>query len=319
MIVVDHFTDEMYITELLRENEPSQMEDINKLIINGKFQQFDFHLKGDVESNMTDQEFRDMVTKCKVHIQRGDVFQIVPSRRFQQQYSGDEFNVYRKLRSINPSPYLFFFDYGSYTIFGSSPEAQLIIKNRIAEIHPIAGTVKRTGDAEADALRAQELVLNPKENAEHIMLVDLARNDLSKNATDVKVAKYRELQQFSHLYHLVSIVNGIIKEKVSNYQIFADTFPAGTLSGAPKHMAINLIDMYEPTKRGYYGGGIGGIMFNGNFIHAIMIRSFMAKNNTLYFQAGAGVVIDSTEEGELQEVNNKLAALRKALESADKK
>lgn len=319
MIVVDHFTDEMYITELLREGESSAMEQIQKLIINGKFQQFDFHLKGEVESNMTDQDFRDMVSKCKVHIQRGDVFQIVPSRRFQQAYSGDEFNVYRKLRSINPSPYLFFFDYGSFTIFGSSPEAQLIVKNRIAEIHPIAGTVKRTGDAEADAVRAQELVLNPKENAEHIMLVDLARNDLSKNAVDVKVAKYRELQQFSHVYHLVSIVNGTIKEGVSNYQIFADTFPAGTLSGAPKHMAINLIDQFEPTKRGYYGGGIGGIMFNGNFIHAIMIRSFMAKNNTLYFQAGAGVVIDSTEEGELQEVNNKLAALRKALESADKK
>ena len=318
MIIVDHFTDEMYVIELLQEDEPSEMEEITKLIINGKFQQFDFHLQGEVTSNMSDQDFRDMVSKCKEHIQRGDVFQIVPSRRFEQKFSGDEFNVYRKLRSINPSPYLFFFDYGSFTIFGSSPEAQLIIKNKTAEIHPIAGTVKRTGDAEADAIRAQELVHNPKENAEHIMLVDLARNDLSKNAKEVKVAKYRELQQFSHVYHLVSIVNGTIKEGVSNYQIFADTFPAGTLSGAPKHMAINLIDQFEPTKRGYYGGGIGGIMFNGNFIHAIMIRSFMAKNNVLYFQAGAGVVIDSTEEGELQEVNNKLAALRKALETAAK-
>jgi anthranilate synthase component I len=318
MIVVDHFKDEMYIIEMLKSGEASQIENIQKIIINGKFQQFDFMLEGEVTSNMEDQTFRDIVTKCKEHIQRGDVFQIVPSRRFEQKYSGDEFNVYRKLRSINPSPYLFYFDYGSFTIFGSSPEAQMIVKNRVAEIHPIAGTVKRTGDIEADKISAQELLNNPKENAEHIMLVDLARNDLSKNTQDVKVVKYCELQQFSHVFHLVSIVNGIIKEGVSSYQIFADTFPAGTLSGAPKHMAINLIDRFEPTKRGYYGGGIGGIMFNGNFIHAIMIRSFMATQNTLYFQAGAGVVIDSTEEGELQEVNNKLAALRKALEIANK-
>jgi anthranilate synthase component I len=319
MIIVDHFTDEMYIIEMLKEGEDSQMETIQKLIINGKFQQFDFILNGEVTSNMDDQTFRNIVTKCKEHIQRGDVFQIVPSRRFEQKYAGDEFNVYRKLRSINPSPYLFYFDYGSFSIFGSSPEAQMITKDRVAEIHPIAGTVKRTGDVEADKIRAQELLNNPKENAEHIMLVDLARNDLSKNTTDVKVAKYCELQQFSHVFHLVSIVNGTIKEGVSSYQIFADTFPAGTLSGAPKHMAINLIDRFEPTKRGYYGGGIGGIMFNGNFIHAIMIRSFLATENTLYFQAGAGIVIDSTEEGELQEVNNKLAALRKALEIANKK
>ncbi len=318
MIVVDHFKDEMYIIEMLKSGEASQIENIQKIIINGKFQQFDFMLEGEVTSNMEDQTFRDIVTKCKEHIQRGDVFQIVPSRRFEQKYSGDEFNVYRKLRSINPSPYLFYFDYGSFTIFGSSPEAQMIVKNRVAEIHPIAGTVKRTGDIEADKIRAQELLNNPKENAEHIMLVDLARNDLSKNTQDVKVVKYCELQQFSHVFHLVSIVNGTIKDEVSSYQIFADTFPAGTLSGAPKHMAINLIDRFEPTKRGYYGGGIGGIMFNGNFIHAIMIRSFMATQNTLYFQAGAGVVIDSTEEGELQEVNNKLAALRKALEIANK-
>lgn len=317
IIVIDHVSDILYIVENMPEAQESKMNIILSIIDNPNMQIGTFKVNGDITTNMTDEVFRSQVILSKEHCQRGNVFQIVPSRRFEQAYTGDAFNVYRKLRSINPSPYLFYFDYGSFSIFGSSPEAQMIVKDRIAEIHPIAGTVKRTGDVEGDAIRAQELMVNPKENAEHIMLVDLARNDLSKNTSNVYVSKYRELQQFSHVFHLVSIVKGKLKDNKSSYQVFADTFPAGTLSGAPKYKAIQLIDDMEPTKRGYYGGGIGVINFNGNLNHAIMIRSFLAYNNNLYFQAGAGVVIDSTPEGELQEVNTKLAALRKALVDAE--
>jgi anthranilate synthase component I len=317
IIVIEHVSDTMHIIENIEEGKESEMDAILTFLTSARVSTYDFKKDSEVETNMSDDDFKKMVATCKSHCQRGDVFQIVPSRRFAQKFKGDEFNVYRKLRSINPSPYLFYFDYGNFTIFGSSPEAQMIVKNRVAEIHPIAGTIKRTGDIEADNASMQELSDNPKENAEHIMLVDLARNDLSKNTINVHVSKFRQIQQFSHLYHLVSIVKGTLKSEASSYRIFADTFPAGTLSGAPKYMAINLIDQMEPTKRGFYGGGLGAIFFNGNFNHAIMIRSFCAYDNTLYLQSGAGVVIDSTEEGELQEVNNKLAALRKALIEAD--
>jgi anthranilate synthase component 1 len=226
--------------------------------------------------------------------------------------------VYRALRSVNPSPYLFYFDYGSYKIFGSSPEAQMVVADGMAEIHPIAGTFRRTGNYSEDQQLAQQLLQDPKENAEHIMLVDLARNDLSKNCIAVKVEKYREVQFFSHVIHLVSIVKGRTKTGISAYQIFADTFPAGTLSGAPKHKALQLIDAYEPTARGFYGGGIGMIGLDGSLNHAIIIRSFLCKDKKLYYQAGAGIVIDSIPESELQEVKNKLAALHRAMEMAEK-
>jgi anthranilate synthase component 1 len=250
------------------------------------------------------------------HCQIGDVFQIVLSRRFARKFTGDEFNVYRALRSVNPSPYLFYFDFGSYKIFGSSPEAQITIQNRKACIYPIAGTFRRTGNDAEDAELAQNLYDDPKENAEHVMLVDLARNDLSRNGRQVKVDTFKEIQYYSHVIHLVSKVSSLMDENTSTVQMVADTFPAGTLSGAPKHRAMQLIDQYEPTGRGYYGGCIGFMGFNGNFNHAIMIRSFLSKNNVLYYQAGAGVVAKSKIESELQEVNNKLGALRKALEMA---
>ncbi len=230
--------------------------------------------------------------------------------------TGDEFNVYRALRSINPSPYLFYFDFGSFKIFGSSPEAQITIKKGQATIYPIAGTFRRTGNDQADAQLAQELYDDPKENAEHVMLVDLARNDLSRNGTHVTVETFKEIQYYSHVIHLVSKVTSRMDDGVATVQMVADTFPAGTLSGAPKHRAMQLIDTYEPTSRGYYGGCIGFMGFNGDFNHAIMIRSFLSKNNVLYYQAGAGVVAKSKIESELQEVNNKLGALRKALELA---
>jgi anthranilate synthase component 1 len=241
----------------------------------------------------------------------------VLSRRFSQEFTGDDFNVYRALRSINPSPYLFYFDYGDFKIFGSSPEAQLIVDNGLAEIHPIAGTFKRTGDEHQDEILAEKLKKDDKENAEHVMLVDLARNDLSRHGSHVKVVTYREVQFFSHVIHLVSKVTGQKHKTTSTMQVVADTFPAGTLSGAPKHMAMQLIEKYEKTSRGFYGGAIGFMDFEGNFNHAIMIRTFLSKDYTLNWQAGAGLVSKSDQESELQEVYNKLGALTKAIKLAE--
>jgi anthranilate synthase component 1 len=258
-----------------------------------------------------------MVKKGIASCMRGDVFQIVLSRRFEQSFMGDEFNVYRALRSINPSPYLFFFDYGDYKLMGSSPEAQLVIENGKAVLHPIAGTFKRTGDDVIDQQAAERLLLDPKENAEHVMLVDLARNDLSRLCDDVKVAHYRQVQYYSHVIHLVSEVTGKVRPGSNPFSLLAKTFPAGTLSGAPKIKAMQLIDSYEPSPRYNYGGGIGFMGFDGSCNHAIMIRTFLSKQNTLFYQAGAGVVAASNPESELQEVNNKLGALKKAIEFAE--
>ena len=257
--------------------------------------------------------FGKLVRKGKEHCRRGDVFQIVLSRRFSRTYSGDDFNLYRALRSVNPSPYLFYFDFGNFRIFGSSPEAQIRLEGRRAIINPIAGTFKRTGNSTADRQAARELARDPKENAEHVMLVDLARNDLSRNCRDVEVEVYKEIEYYSHVIHLVSRVAGTLKADSLPVKVMADSFPAGTLSGAPKYKAMQLIDEYEGPARGYYGGCIGYLGFNGTVNQAIMIRSFLSKSNRLYYRAGAGVVIDSKEENELQEVNNKLAALKKAI------
>ena len=278
---------------------------------------FNFEKVGEKSSNLSDEQFINFVKKGKEHCFRGDVFQLVLSRCFSQGFKGDEFNVYRTLRSINPSPYLFFFDYGYFKIFGSSPEAQLIVQSGKAEIHPIAGTFRRTGDDEKDALAAGLLAKDPKENSEHVMLVDLARNDLSRNGSQVVVEKNREIQFYSHVIHLVSKVSCIMKKATKTFRVVADTFPAGTLSGAPKHRALQLIDQYETTKRNVYGGAIGYMDFHGNFNHAIIIRSFLSKNHELHYQAGAGIVADSVPENELQEVYNKLGALDKALTLAE--
>lgn len=278
---------------------------------------FNFEKVGEKSSNLSDEQFINFVKKGKEHCFRGDVFQLVLSRCFSQGFKGDEFNVYRTLRSINPSPYLFFFDYGYFKIFGSSPEAQLIVQSGKAEIHPIAGTFRRTGDDEKDALAAGLLAKDPKENSEHVMLVDLARNDLSRNGSEVVVEKNREIQFYSHVIHLVSKVSCTMKKATKTFRVVADTFPAGTLSGAPKHRALQLIDQYETTKRNVYGGAIGYMDFHGNFNHAIIIRSFLSKNNELHYQAGAGIVADSVPENELQEVYNKLGALDKALTLAE--
>jgi len=317
VIAIGHHSNSLHIIENLFENEESHIDYIHHLMVDLNFSSGPFKRTGTESSNITDDEYRHMVTKGREHCSRGDVFQVVLSRQFRQPFEGDNFNVYRALRSINPSPYLFYFDYGTYKIFGSSPEAELRVKNNKAYIHPIAGTFKRTGKEALDRELAEQLSHDPKENAEHIMLVDLARNDLSRSAEKVVVEAYREIQFFSHVIHLVSRVSGEINENTNLIRLLGETFPAGTLSGAPKHRAMQLIDTYENQNRGYYGGCIGYLGFDRTINHAIIIRSFLSKGNLLFYQAGAGIVAGSVEEKELQEVNNKLAALKKAVSLAE--
>ncbi|WP_411767776.1 anthranilate synthase component I family protein [Winogradskyella sp. A3E31] len=316
VIAISHFKNEAYIFSHTLDGV-SNVETIAQVIQNKQYGTYRFGSKGDIVSNLTDDEYKKHVELAKKHCGRGDVFQLVLSKRFSQDFKGDEFNVYRALRSINPSPYLFYFDYGNYKIFGSSPEAQLIVSKGKAEIHPIAGTFRRTGDDAKDAQSAEDLVKDDKENSEHVMLVDLARNDLSRHGNNVKVETYREVQFFSHVIHLVSKVTGSVNKDTNTMQVVADTFPAGTLSGAPKHMAMQLIEKYEKTSRSFYGGAIGFMDFEGNFNHAIMIRTFLSKNHKLFWQAGAGIVAKSNPESELQEVYNKLGALTKAITMAE--
>ncbi len=316
IIAINHFNNEAYIFAHCYESE-SNIAEIESLLNVKNFASYNFSTIGDTTSNLNDEQYKQHVALAKKHCLRGDVFQLVLSKRFSQKFKGDEFNVYRALRSINPSPYLFYFDYGDFKIFGSSPEAQLVVKDGIAEIHPIAGTFKRTGNDEQDAELAKKLSVDEKENAEHVMLVDLARNDLSRNGSDVTVENYREVQFYSHVIHLVSKVTGKKHADTTTMQVVADTFPAGTLSGAPKHMAMQLIEKYETVNRDFYGGAIGFMDFSGNFNHAIMIRTFLSKNHQLHWQAGAGLVNESNEENELQEVYNKLGALTKALKLAE--
>ena len=318
VIVFDHFRNELTLIEMLSEGEEDDLDVLERDLNGRPYQTYDFHPVGDYWSTLTDDEHRENIRRGIAHCLRGDVFQIVLSRRFKQRYEGDDFKLYRALRSINPSPYLFYFDFGGFRIFGSSPETHCRIEGRRAYIDPIAGTTKRTGDAETDRKNAEYLRNDPKENAEHVMLVDLARNDLSRNCHNVKVDFYKDMQFYSHVIHLVSRVSGELDEGADPIQAFIDTFPAGTLSGAPKVMAMQLISKYEPHNRGAYGGCIGFIGFNKSLNQAITIRTFVSRNNELWFQAGGGIVAKSDVEYELQEVNNKLGALRKAIEIAGK-
>jgi anthranilate synthase component 1 len=311
IIAINHFNDEMTLIENIEEGSVSRIAEIETIIEAQAFNTQHFEIVGGESSNCTNEDFKTYVRNAKAHCKRGDVFQLVLSRQFQQEFKGDEFNVYRALRSINPSPYLFYFDYGSFKLMGSSPEAQIKINEGKAIINPIAGTFRRTGDMTEDLKLGKKLSEDQKETAEHVMLVDLARNDLSKHADNVTVEVFKEVQYFSHVIHLVSTVEGQIKG--DPIEIVGDTFPAGTLSGAPKYKAMELIDTYENQSRGFYGGAVGIIGLNGSVNLAIAIRSFVSKQNKLYYQAGAGIVIHSDEEKELQEVNNKLAALKKAL------
>ena len=318
VIAINHFKDELFICENKIQGVASEGDVVESLIRSRDVPTYPFSLKGVEQAAISDKDYIDMVKKGIASCHRGDVFQIVLSRRFRQGFTGDEFNVYRALRSINPSPYLFYFDYGDYKLIGSSPESQLIIENGRATVHPIAGTFRRTGDEVTDQQLAADLLNDKKENAEHVMLVDLARNDLSRLCDEVTVTDFSRIQYYSHVIHLVSEVKGKVREGSNPYELLAVTFPAGTLSGAPKYRAMQLINDYEPSPRSYYGGCIGFMGFDGSCNHAIMIRTFLSKDNTLTYQAGAGVVAVSKPESELQEVNNKLNALKKAIEMAGK-
>lgn len=316
ILVVDHLKNELTIVENLPD-ETSKMDELLGILYNNNVASYNFEPIGKEQSFITNEDYIEMVKKGIKHCKQGDVFQIVLSRCFTHQYAGDDFKVYRSLRSINPSPYLFYFDFGSFRIFGSSPETHCKISKGKAYIDPIAGTYRRTGDDEKDRQLSENLLKDEKENAEHVMLVDLARNDLSRNCHDVKIDFYKNVQFYSHVIHLVSRVSGVVEEGTNSIKIFADTFPAGTLSGAPKVRAMQLIRDIEKHMRGAYGGCIGYIGFNGDINQAITIRSFLSKNNTLFYQAGAGIVSKSEPESELQEVNNKLGALKKAIDAAE--
>jgi anthranilate synthase component 1 len=319
VLAIDHFKNQLYIlkygTSPLSADDPDFKKLHSQLKVE-RTEQFKFSKSGLEESNLTDAEYENAVSKGMDHCRRGDVFQVVLSREFKQGFKGDEFNVYRSIRSINPSPYLFYFDYGNFKLFGSSPELQISVRDNEAVIAPIAGTVKRSGDAKEDQRLAQEMRVNPKEISEHIMLVDLARNDLSRSADDVQVDEYAETQYYSHVIHMVSKVSGKLLEGKSSLDLYFDTFPAGTLSGAPKYRALQIIDENEPSKRNFYGGAIGYFGFDGSVNHAIVIRSILSKNNTLTYQAGAGIVVGSTPQGERNEIDNKVAAIRRAIINA---
>jgi len=318
IIAINHFNNRIFLLENILPREESREEEVKALLRNRSLGNFNFETAGREIPDISDDDYTAMVSEGKKHCFLGDVFQVVLARKYSQDFRGDEFNVYRALRNINPSPYLFYFDYGGYKLFGSSPEAQLIIEKNVARINPIAGTFQRSGNAEDDRKLAIDLTNDPKENAEHVMLVDLARNDLSRNSGRVVVKTYREVQFYSHVIHLVSEVTGELKSGFNPVQVFGDSFPAGTLSGAPKIRAMEIIDRLEKRNRGFYGGAIGYIGFNGDINHAIMIRSFLSRNNTLHYQAGAGIVAASVEENELSEVANKLGALKQAVETASK-
>lgn len=318
LIVFNDFKNEMLLLEMLAPGGKSELDKVRKAIHNRNYTVYDFRAVGETTSPLTDEEHKANIRQGIAHCMRGDVFQIVLSRRFEQRFTGDDFKLYRALRSINPSPYLFYFDFGGFRIFGSSPETHCRIEGRHAYIDPIAGTTKRTGDPEQDAVNARYLHDDPKENAEHVMLVDLARNDLSRNAHDVQVDFYKEVQYYSHVIHLVSRVSGEINTDSDPVKTYVDTFPAGTLSGAPKVRAMQLITDIEHHNRGAYGGCIGFIGLDGDLNQAITIRTFVSRGNVLYYQAGAGIVAKSNDERELQEVNNKLGALKKAIDLAEK-
>jgi anthranilate synthase component 1 len=316
VICFNHFNSEVYFIENTDENEVSCLQDFVSKVLTQKSGTYPFKTISDETANCSDDTFIKNIKKAQFHCQQGDVFQLVLSRRYKQHFKGDEFNVYRALRHINPSPYMFYFDYGSYKIFGSSPEAQLRITDREATINPIAGTYKRTGNKEDDEALTKQLLQDTKELSEHAMLVDLARNDLNRSCSNVNVSEYQTIQLYSHVIHIVSTVKGVLKNEKNNVDVLADTFPAGTLTGAPKIRAIQLLNEMEGAMRGFYGGSIGFIDFNGDINQAIIIRSFMSKKNTLHFQAGAGIVLKSLPENELQEVHNKLGALRQSIQLA---
>ncbi len=273
-----------------------------------------------IESNFEKEHFINAVQKIKNYILEGDVIQVVLAQRLKFNISKDPFTIYRALRSINPSPYMYYLKFGDLKIVGSSPEILVRLEGEKIEVRPIAGTRKRGKSEEEDQALENDLLEDEKELAEHIMLVDLGRNDVGRVAktNSVSVNEKFTIERYSHVMHIVSNVQGELKKGLDAYDVLAATFPAGTLSGAPKVRAMEIIEELEPTRRGLYGGAVGYISFNGNMDTAIAIRTLLIKNNTAYLGVGAGIVADSIPENEFEETMNKGKALLKAIELAEK-
>jgi len=272
------------------------------------------------ESNFKQEDYMDGVRKCKEYIRAGDIFQVVLSQRLKAQVAADPFDIYRAARVINPSPYMFYLRMGDTRMIGSSPEVMVKVENRKVTVRPIAGT-RRRGDTEEDDLAMErDLVADPKERAEHVMLVDLGRNDVGRVCRygTVTIEENMIVERFSHVMHLTSCVSGLLLPGKTAFDAFRATFPAGTLSGAPKIRAMEILDELEPTRRGPYGGAVGCIDYYGNMNTCITIRTMLLKDNTAYVQAGGGIVADSVPEREYQETINKAKAMFKALEVAEK-
>lgn len=281
---------------------------------------FGKYSKGDISSNFTQEEFEKMVLGLKEDIVKGEVIQAVPSQRMRRPTSASPFNVYRQLRSINPSPYLFYLDIGEIQVFGASPEALCKVSNGIVEMHPIAGTKKRGKTPAEDEANEKELLADQKETAEHAMLVDLGRNDVNRicRPETVRVTSLMHIEKYSHVMHIVSNVCGTLRKDKTAYDAFRSIFPAGTLSGAPKIRAVELVAEAEGELRGIYGGSVGWFGFNGNMDTAIAIRCMVHKEGVLFLQAGAGVVHDSNPTSEYEETINKVMGNIRAIEAAER-
>ena len=316
LIVIDHLSNELTLVENIPSGDESRIDAFKNILSVNNISTFQFHKIGEEYTDISDEEQKAQIATGIDLCKKGILSQIVISKKYHQKFEGDEFNVYRSLRSINPSPYLFYFDFGAFKIFGSSPETHCKVKANKVTIDPIAGTYFRTGDIVKDQSLALKLLEDTKEVGEHDMLVDFAKNDLTKHCHNVQVEFYKNVQFYSHVIHLVSRVSATLNDNENSIRILADTFPAGTLVGSPKIEALNYINEIEKSDRGFYGGCIGYIGFNGDISQAITIRSMLSKSNVLHYQAGGGIVALSTVEKEQQEVKAKTQALRKAIDGA---
>ena len=275
-------------------------------------------LRSEYTSDVTENEFEELVRAAKEYILNGDIFQAVISKRCAVSYENDPFLLYRQMRRLNPSPYMYFMDFSDKQVIGASPEMLIKVEGRQVTSVPIAGTRKRGRDPKEDMALEKELLVDKKESAEHLMLVDLSRNDIGRVCRygSVRVTGFKSVEKFSHVQHIVSTVEGILADNKTSLDAFMSCFPAGTVSGAPKIRAMQIINELEPTSRGLYAGAVGYLGFNGNLDFAILIRTVVVKDKTAYFQSGAGIVADSDPESEFIESENKAASMKAAIESA---
>ena len=326
MIVYDHYHQQIIIIVLEEENENGKNSANNKINtienslinsnINNKLYKDDETVIGsNVKPNTTDSEYMEMVKKAKDYINAGDIFQVVLSKRWTMESKEHPFTLYRSLRSINPSPYLFYMNFGDYQVGGSSPEMLVELRNNKIYTCPIAGTRKRGANKNEDEILEKDLLNDEKEISEHIMLVDLARNDMGRvsKVSSVNVTEFMKVKYYSHVMHLVSVVEGVKSDKEDMFSILSNFLPAGTLSGAPKVRSMEIIEELEKEKRGIYGGAVGYFGFNGDMDMCIAIRTMVMSNGKVYMQAGAGITHESIDKNENEECENKVRALMRAI------